>query len=400
MTVDPRSADDLEVIRRRMDAADSALQRDRYRVVLLALEGYFGPELTRDQMARIVGRSRQFVDEWTGRYRRGGVEALVAGKSSGRPPALDAEQLARFKQRIKAGPTDADAGVCALRGRDARRVLESEFGKALTLTEGTEHYESYTLVSSYDKNGNRSKVVYPDTGRVLISTYDLANRMVQLEDSVTSIQPSTFDYDPAGNRKRFRAPNGVVTDTTFDAANRVLTHTATSDNGNGTVIYDLTHAYNKAGNRLSKTIDPDVGSTLTTNYTYDDLNQLLSSTGDEAATYTHDLNGNRVTKTVGADTTTYVYDVSDRLIEAKDDNNDTIFTATYDARTRRLTKTEGASTKMFRYDGGTNFQELTPGTPADNANPAILGDVTTELIRAGTSRPRLRVVGSAQKACG
>lgn len=117
-----------------MDAAGSALQRDRYRVVLLALEGYFGAELTRDQIARTVGRSRQFVDEWTGRYRRGGVEALVAGKSSGRPPALDAEQLERFKQRIKAGPTDADAGVCALRGRDARRVLESEFGKPLTLT--------------------------------------------------------------------------------------------------------------------------------------------------------------------------------------------------------------------------------------------------------------------------
>jgi hypothetical protein len=38
---------------------------------------------------------------------------------------------------------------------------------------------------------------------------------------------------------------------------------------------------------------------------------------------------------------------------------------------------------MFRYDGGTNFQELTAGTPEDNANPAILGDVTAELIRAG-----------------
>jgi len=56
---------------------------------------------------------------------------------------------------------------------------------------------------------------------------------------------------------------------------------------------------------------------------------------------------------------------------------------TQHARTRRLTKTEGSATKMFRYDGGTNFQELTPGTPADNENPAILGDVTTELIRAG-----------------
>jgi transposase len=134
LTVDPRSPDDLELIRRRMEQADSALQRDRYRVVLLALEGYHGPELTRDQIAATVGRSRQFVDQWTGRYRKHGPDALVAGKSSGRPPALDAEQLQRFKQRITAGPTDADDGVCTLRGSEARRILEAEFGKPLTLT--------------------------------------------------------------------------------------------------------------------------------------------------------------------------------------------------------------------------------------------------------------------------
>jgi hypothetical protein len=52
----------------------NAKQRDRYRVVLLAGEGLGGrPELTREQIAAGVGRSRQFVDEWVGRYRCGGV---------------------------------------------------------------------------------------------------------------------------------------------------------------------------------------------------------------------------------------------------------------------------------------------------------------------------------------
>lgn len=134
VTVDPRSPVDLDSIRRRMTEADSAVQRDRYRVVLLALEGYSGPELTREQIARTVGRSRQFVDEWTRRYRDGGIDALVAGKSTGRPPALDAEELQRFKQRIKSGPTDLDDGVCTLRGPEAQRILAHEFGKSLTLT--------------------------------------------------------------------------------------------------------------------------------------------------------------------------------------------------------------------------------------------------------------------------
>jgi transposase len=134
VTVDPRSPVDLDLIRRRMAEADSAVQRDRYRVVLLALEGYDGPELTRAQIVRTVGRSRQFVDEWTRRYRDGGIDALVAGKSTGRPPALDDEELRRFKQRITSGPTDADGGVCTLRGPEARRILEEEFGKPLTLT--------------------------------------------------------------------------------------------------------------------------------------------------------------------------------------------------------------------------------------------------------------------------
>jgi transposase len=33
-----------------------------------------------------------------------------------------------------AGPTDADGGRCTLRGTDARRIIEREFGKPLKLS--------------------------------------------------------------------------------------------------------------------------------------------------------------------------------------------------------------------------------------------------------------------------
>jgi len=75
------------------------------------------------------------------------------------------------------------------------------------------------VLSGYDASGNRSIVLYPEAdgttgGRELISTYDRANRLIQVDDSAMASE-STFDYDPAGNRKRFRAPNAVVSETTF-----------------------------------------------------------------------------------------------------------------------------------------------------------------------------------------
>ena len=85
-----------------------------------------------------------------------------------------------------------------------------------------------------------------------------------------------------------------------------------------------------------------------------------------------DRNGNRTSKAVtGGQTTTYVYDTANRLVEARNGAGTIVFKATYDARTRRLSKTERASATMYRYDGGTNFEEV-QGT-----------SVVTELIRAG-----------------
>jgi transposase len=124
---------DVERLRQLVATERRAIQRDRYRVVLLAAESVEGVESTRDQIASAVGRSRQFVDEWVGRYRRGGIEQVRARKQRGNKPSLTPEQQEAFKKRLLAGPTDADGGVCTLRGKDAQRLLEVEFGVALKL---------------------------------------------------------------------------------------------------------------------------------------------------------------------------------------------------------------------------------------------------------------------------
>jgi transposase len=118
--------------RERLDALIArekvAVQRDRLRAARLALDGGEASEV-----AATLGRSRRFVQEWAYAYRDGGVEAIRPGKSSGRPTKLPREREHAFRARMLGGATEADGGVCSLRGVDALRILEAEFGARYTL---------------------------------------------------------------------------------------------------------------------------------------------------------------------------------------------------------------------------------------------------------------------------
>ncbi|MFW6039324.1 MAG: helix-turn-helix domain-containing protein [bacterium] len=117
-----RKPDDADALRRRIRQTTDAKQRDRLRAVQLAIEGEPTPSIM-----RMLGRSRGFVQRWCYAYRDHGLDAIAPRSPSGRPPQLTPGQAAAFKQRVLAGPTEAD-GVCALRGRDFIRILEQEFG--------------------------------------------------------------------------------------------------------------------------------------------------------------------------------------------------------------------------------------------------------------------------------
>jgi len=68
------------------------------------------------------------------RYRSGGLAAIKPGKAKGQKPKLPVEKHAAFKARLMAGPTDADAGVCTLRGAQAKQILAQEFGVEMALS--------------------------------------------------------------------------------------------------------------------------------------------------------------------------------------------------------------------------------------------------------------------------
>jgi transposase len=129
MKVLPRSPVDIVTLKRMTHAETNAKQRDRYRAVAMALERF-----TTEHIMYTLARSRNFVQRWTYFYRDGGIEAISPTPQNGRPAKLTSDDTEHFKQRIVAGPTAADNGLCTLRGKDAVRILRQEFGVNYSLS--------------------------------------------------------------------------------------------------------------------------------------------------------------------------------------------------------------------------------------------------------------------------
>ena len=129
MHITERRPGDVDELRRRAGVERDALRRDRYRAVLLALDGKEAEEI-----AESLGRARRSVQDWAYAYRDGGVDAVQPARRKGREPKLPREREAELMARLDAGPrTDRDGGVCTLRGKDVVRILEREFLVKYTL---------------------------------------------------------------------------------------------------------------------------------------------------------------------------------------------------------------------------------------------------------------------------
>jgi transposase len=127
LRITERQAGDVAELTRRAKREPKAAQRDRYRAVLLAIEGHGAPAI-----AKSLSRSRRHVQDWVYAYRDGGIEGLQPKPRPGRPTKLPREREAQLRARLDAGPIVSD-GVCTLRGKDVVRILRAEFGVGYTL---------------------------------------------------------------------------------------------------------------------------------------------------------------------------------------------------------------------------------------------------------------------------
>jgi len=127
MHLTERNSGDIEQLQQLAAEERDALRRDRYRAVILALEGREAVEI-----AEALGRARRSVQDWAYSYRDGGIEAIQPRPRPGRTPKLPRDRELEFKARLDAGPKTED-GVCTLRGKDVVRILEAEFGVKYSL---------------------------------------------------------------------------------------------------------------------------------------------------------------------------------------------------------------------------------------------------------------------------
>ena len=121
MNIEPRDVEDVKELRRRIRKEADAKQRDRYRAVLLALEG-----ATTSEIQEKLARSKNFVQRWVYFYRDHGLDRVRALKPPGIAPKLPRQQEQAFLERITDTPE-------ILRGLDIVAILQKEFGVRYTL---------------------------------------------------------------------------------------------------------------------------------------------------------------------------------------------------------------------------------------------------------------------------
>jgi RHS repeat-associated protein len=273
-------------------------------------------------------------------------------------------------------------------------VLEADCSFSLRLHTMTENGSAVTGYH-YDLAGNVTRKVLPN-GTETRSTFDALGRklgeVTRTDDGAGTII-SAFDYaQPQGS-----FPSG------YDNVGNLLAITETYGSAginNRTVTNDYDHAYrltqetiietgasttvtgygyDKANNRVAKTVAVNDGTPLVWNYEFGNLadgynsNQLKSATdGTTTITFAYDANGSRISKLVGGVTVqTYAYDIENRLISLIDSVKGT-FHYTYDHRTRRVGRDEqgGAgvppASSEVSFAGGLSVQEYITGSGTPN----------------------------------
>jgi len=121
MNVEPHQLADLDELRRRIGKERDAKQRDRWRAVLLALEGKTVAEIM-DKLHR----SKNFVQRWVYFYRDHGLERIRPLKQPGKAPRLPRHRHQDLLDRINRSER-------ILRGRDIVELLREQFGVAYSL---------------------------------------------------------------------------------------------------------------------------------------------------------------------------------------------------------------------------------------------------------------------------
>ena len=167
---------------------------------------------------------------------------------------------------------------------------------------------------SYDNNGNITGIEYPD-GAVVYHTYNGLNLPATLVDGGLNI---TYTYDHEGRLAEEDYGNGTVTEYAYSFAGllKVMEEVDALNNA----YREITYSYDDAGN-VTNEIRKGTGIPLEDamlSYVYDAADRLTRTTelydaSTRQTTYAYDSAGNLKTEATAGVTTTYAYDLQNRL---------------------------------------------------------------------------------------
>ncbi|WP_281217267.1 DNRLRE domain-containing protein [Lysinibacillus capsici] len=188
-------------------------------------------------------------------------------------------------------------------------------------------------------NGLLESTTYKN-GAVILNKYkaDQLQTETLKTNSTTTWRTNAYEYDKNQQITKVTNSDGTVT-YTYDALNQLTKE----QYSNG---LSISYTYDSVGNRTSKTTLHN-GNTTTTNYSYNDANQMKAA-GDK--TYTVSPNGNVTNDGVFQ----YVWNAFDQLSEVKTLTGTTVATYRYDESGRRVYSKDSNGETYYHYNGLTN----------------------------------------------
>jgi RHS repeat-associated protein len=208
-----------------------------------------------------------------------------------------------------------------------------------------------TMAYRYDGLGRPVEMTAPGQAAVTYS-WDRASRLVGITQGSSSVR---FDYDAAGRRTRVTSPNLVATEYDYDAASRITGLTYRAPAG---ILGALRYGYDAVGRRISesgsfaRTLLPEA----VTQAAYGAGNRQTRF-GDALMTY--DDNGNVTSLTDPGGTTTFAWDIRDRLAGVDGPGRRHAFS--YDAFGRRVRSDADGAVVEYLYDRTDIAQESRDG---------------------------------------
>ena len=280
----------------------------------------------------------------------------------------------------------------------------------LTTETRTINAVAYAMGYTYDGSGRLSGLTYP-SGRTVAYTFDSLGRIQGINTTQGSSQPvvSNVAYYPFGAVQGFTFGNSQTYIRGIDQDGRIASYTLgaqsfavgydnasritfineiTNPPNSNTYGYDLldrltsavlpstpySFGYDAVGNRLTKTVGAG-SSTYTPAATSNRLSSITPSSGP-VRTYTHDANG-----AVTADgINTYTYDTRGRLIQTVS----VIGTTNYQVNAvgERIRKTNSLGDSVYHYDAQGKLIAETSPTGTVQKEFIYLGDLPVAVIDA------------------